>query len=303
MAKLNVFLIANPVIAIVARQFISAMEMRPEDVLILFVRGQKYEFFQNYRTEYIERTFFLKLSKYLPRIFMAYPVYLRKHIESYKRNFILHTSWLDQLSTEIIKSDNCIGHVYLEEGDQAYKNFPVFPSHPDYERPVKTELNKHVYNHYWRDDALKWVGLSECSFPTAPAEKKVILKNLCAVKDNYKPKLKSGDIILLLPTPGRLPKSHWLDAIKSLNLYPEKPAYLKLHPAFGELPSARKQIRSMLVASGINNIRLCDKNVVLEVEMLFHPLVLIGDRSSLSRNAENFGSQFVTVPFLCGEYY
>ena len=58
MAKLNVFLIANPVIAIVARQFISAMEMRPEDVLILFVRGQKYEFFQNHRTEYIERTFF-----------------------------------------------------------------------------------------------------------------------------------------------------------------------------------------------------------------------------------------------------
>ena len=303
MRPLQVFLIANPIIALIAYEYITQRKLPPEEVRIVFTRGQKYPLFDCFNAQLIQKSFINRLSSRLPRVFLSYAESVCKHIESTGREFFMYTSWLDAVASVVVESPRCVGHSYLEEGYMSYNNYPVFPSDVSYNREPKTDKNKINYNYCWRDDATEWIGLSDESFPSAPPERRVVLGGFDSVKKIYKPKLHADDYILLLPTPGRLPPEHWEEALVKLNIYPEKKAYLKLHPGFYEVKNRPSLLSKMLEKPQFSNVLMCDKEIILEAEMIFNHIIIIGDRSSIIRYAHHFGSTFIEVPSLHGEGY
>jgi hypothetical protein len=300
---LHVFIVVNPMVCLVAYEFIAQRKLNPKNILIVFTRGQTFYILDCFPSVLIRKSLLNKLGDRFPTLLPTFGKSVRNHIDSLGREFVMYTSWLDSVASNVVCSTLCIGHSYLEEGDQAYKNFPLFPSKITYDRKPKTQLNKHTYKDYWRDDAGEWIGITEKSFGVAPAEKRIILRGFENVKKTYSPLLKSGDCVLLMPTPGRLPRAHWEKALLRLNIYPDKKAYLKLHPAFYEIKNIAPLFLNILKDPQFQNIEICHSQVILEAEMLFNQLVLVGDRSSVIRYASHFGSTFIKVPFLYGTPY
>jgi hypothetical protein len=295
---LHVFIVASPLIGMVAYEFVAERKLNLKNVLIVFIRGQKIPLFHGFNSVLIKKTLRNKMGSRLPNLFHTFDESVKEFIESFGREFLMYTPWLDAVASVVLNSKLCIGHSYLEEGDQAYKNFPLFSSAASYDRKPKTELNKHAYRDYWRDDAKAWIGITEKSFLVAPPERRVILQGFQNVKNAYSPVLQQNDCVLLMPTPGRLPRENWGEALFKLNMYPKIKTFLKLHPAFYETKNVDLVFLEILKKYSLKNIEICDQSVILEAEMMFNPLVLIGDRSSLSRYAKYFGSTFIKVPFL-----
>jgi hypothetical protein len=106
-----------------------------------------------------------------------------------------------------------------------------------------------------------------------------------------------------MPTPARLPKNEWKNAIVKLAESSNQPFALKLHPAFSYSPSVIKYFTKSLVDLGFSESIVCNKETIIELEMMLDKKNLVGDRSSLSRYAEVFGSTFTEVPFLYGSFY
>lgn len=299
----HVFLIANPFVAMVAYEFIASnAKFTRDNVEIIYIRGQRYSLFDAYKSHFAKRSVFNRASRLIPWL-NSYPQSVKSIVEGVCDKFILYTSWLDKISTEIVSSTKCVAHCYLEEGDQAYKYFPVFPSSEDYIRPEKTEENKHIYNHYWRSDALFWVATSSSAFPTVPKEKVIVLSSFYNLKKAYSPRLSNEDMVLLMPTPGRLPKNQWAQALKNLAKNSVGKTYVKLHPGYYELPGGIRHIKYIIKNEFANSLVLLPDSIILEAEMLFSTLAFVGDRSSVKRYAERFGSQFIEVPFLYGDFY
>lgn len=298
------FLIVNPVVAIVAYEYVARSEhIDPKDVELVFVRGQSYKLFDGFSSHMITKTVFNRAARRLP-FFRSYPESVRALIESFSVQFILYASWLDPVASEVIQSNNCLTHCYLEEGEQSYKDLAVVPNTKDYRPPFKTGSKKYRYDHYWRDDAQKWIGTQKGVFPSAPNDKILLLEDFSFVKQKYKPSLQHGDVVLLLPTPGRLPKSEWKNAIRQLRSNSiSSQSFLKLHPGYYENPVTLRKIKKILNSSEFSDLVLLSGEVILEAEMLFNKLIIVGDRSSVFLYTMKLGSQFVEVPFIFGEPY
>ncbi|MCL9782976.1 hypothetical protein M9194_16220 [Vibrio sp. S4M6] len=299
----HVFLIANPVMAMVAYEYISrAKNIDLKDVEVIYVRGLEYTLFDEVSTHLIKRTILNRAARRVTFL-RTYPEAVRNLIEQLSDGFILYTSWLDAIASEVIKSSKCRAHCYIEEGQQSYKDVPVCAFKEDYKPPAETGSKKYKYDHYWRDDAKMWIGTVEGVFPAAPVERVSLLGELSYLKEKYKPYLKGGDVVMLLPTPGRLPKTEWARAIGQLYSHRGRRTFLKLHPAYYETRGALRKIEIILDSAEFSGVSLLPGNIILEAEMLFNRIKIVSDRSSVSRYAIRLGSEFVEVPFLYGEYY
>jgi hypothetical protein len=206
--------------------------------------------------------------------------------------------WLSDMAREIDRSENCKGHIYLEEGEQSYKNFLLFPKSKSYNRLSKKQVGEYKFTDYYREDGLQWIGIARNSFPTAPKNKRYILKSFRHVKKKYVPLLSKYKNILLLPTPARLPRKKWKIAVKTLAKNIKVPFALKLHPGFENNAEVRDYFNSILKDFGYSSSIVCNHNVIIEAEMLFSKKVLVGDRSSLFRYANLLGSSIKKINFL-----
>jgi hypothetical protein len=300
---LHVFAVSNQVNAVVAYEYIKENQIKFDDIRIFFVRDvSTLNIFKGMKFLDCERGLFEKIGDRFLN-FLSHKVKVRRAIESNKKPFIYYVAWLDETAREVVASKYCEGHIYTEEGDQAYKDFPLFSSSPDYKPIPRHIIGLHKDTCYWRDDALLWVGISEKSFKTAPMKRKYILKSLDHFKKSYQPMLKDYENILLMPTPYRLPKNEWKKSIVKLAEGLQEPFALKLHPGYGANPKTYKEFEAYLIDLGFSQSIVCNSEVIIEGEMLFNQKKIIGDRSSLSRYANLFGSIFVEIDFLYGEFY
>jgi hypothetical protein len=295
---LHIFLVNNPTNCILAYEYIHEKAIDKNLILIIQTRDLKLDLFNNFHVHYHKRGILNKIADRLLIKFISEGSIIKRKIESYKKDFILYTAWFDEITSKIVCSKKYKGHIYLEEGDQSYKNFPLFSNSEFYYRRTKLEVGEYNFTDYYREDALQWIGISYDSFPTAPAKKKYILKSFRHVKKKYIPFLNDYTDILLLPTPGRLPKNQWKNAIKKLAKNSEGPFAVKLHPGYGTSPSIYRYFDLILKDAGYSNFVICNPNVIIEAEMLFSKKLLIGDRSSLFRYANFLGSRIKKIDFI-----
>ena len=301
---LHIFVICNQMNAIVAYEYIKENKINYNDIRIFLSRDiSALGLFEGMNFINCKRGFIQKIGDHFFSA-LSYGSLIKKTIESEKQQFIYYVSWLDDISMQIVDSIYCIGHIYFEEGDQSYReDFPLFSPSPDYKRIPKKIIHHRNFVDFYRDDGMLWIGVSEKSFPTAPVKKKYILRSFDNFKKVYRPLLKEYKTILLMPSPGRLPRSEWKKAISKLAHAADEPFALKLHPGFGVKLNTYKEFQSYLIDLGFTQSIVCSDEVIIEGEMLSHKKVLIGDRSSLSRYAGLFGSIFLEIEFLYGKAY
>lgn len=324
---LHVFLVSNPIVAMVSYEYIHEMSLKKDDILIIFFRDFYVNLFSEMNIRICNRSILQKLGDRLSvsdintrtsnkDIFekigdhfsvtkLSSRSVKRKLIESYNRQFILYTSWLDETASEVVESKDCRGHVYIEEGDMSYQEHPIFPLSIDYCRQSKRIVGKNeFFTDFWRNDALLWVGVTKNSFPTAPDSKKYKIRSFLNAKKKYNPVLQEYKNILLMPSPARLPESEWKNSVSKLASNENQPFALKLHPRMiGRNPLVFKYFENVLHELGFSEAIVCSKETIIEIEMMYDKKKLVGDRSSLSRYADLVGSDFEEVPFLYGEFY
>lgn len=299
----HVFLISNPVVAIVAFEYISRNRfMNKSNVEIIYFRNNTYDIFEGFSEHSVNRNIFNRVAVRC-RFFTVFPVSVRNYIESLADKFELYSSWLDSVSSEVVKSTSCLCHSYLEEGEQSYKDLAVATFDSSYRQPRKTENVYYRYDHYWRSDAVEWISIFPEAFPSAPDGRLHILGELNHVKSNYSPRLKSGDTILLMPTPGRIPLDYLNFVLEKLSWHCSGAAFLKLHPGFYENKRYLRKVLSLISDKRFSDIKILPPTIILEAEMLFNKLHFVGDRSSVLIYAEKFGSDITRIPFLHGEFY
>jgi len=302
--QLHIFAVTNQINAIVVYEYIKENNINFNDIRILFVRDvSALSIFKGMKFLDCKRGFLEKIGDRLISA-LSYKAVIRRAIESNKKTFIFYTTWLDEIALQVIASRYCKGHIYIEEGEMSYcPKYSLYPSTSDYSWKPKQKNSLSSYEDYYRDDGLLWVGVTNKSFPTVPVEKKYVLKSFDHFKKVYQPILKKYETILLMPSPARLPKSEWKKSLIKLTLGIEEPFALKLHPGYGANTDTLKEFESYLVDLGFSQSIVCSNAVIIEGEMLFHQKKLIGDRSSLSIYTKLFGSVFVKIDFLHGEFY
>ena len=298
-----VFLISNPVAAITAFEYITRCgHIGVSNAEIIYFRNHTYSILDSLNVHTIKRTFIHRFARHYG-VFSSFPVTIRKYIETLSNEFHLYSSWLDPVASEVIKSPYCVRHSYIEEGELSYKAVPVVSFNSSYRQPVETGNLSLRFDHYWRDDAVEWISIFADAFPSAPACRRYVLGGLDAVREHYRPSLQTGQTVLLMPTPGRIPLRFIESAIEVLVRHMDGAGYLKLHPGFYENRRYLNQVLSVLSYDKFANISVLPASVILEAEMLFSKLSFIGDRSSVLIYADKLGSNVIRIPFLFGEPY
>lgn len=285
----HIFIINNEINAMIAYEYINEVGINKDSIQIIYLRELNFNLFSKMNCVSIKRGIVEKIGdRYID--YFSYNSKIKRKINSLKKNFILYVTWFHSLTAKIVKSEKCLGHVYIEEGELAYQNIPLRDCLKEYKPKVKD------YN--FRSDAALWIGVSKNSFPFIPKEKKHIIKSFEYVKKSYSPLLQNYNTILIMPTPARLPKNEWKNALMKLTSHTSEPFALKLHPGYGNKNKVYEYFYTILCELGYSNSFVVRSGIILEAEMLFSRKKLIGDRSSLSRYANMLGSKFKKINFL-----
>ena len=309
--QLHVFLINGPISLVVSRMIIDDYGIKKNNLFISCMRNTDTSLI--YPAEFLPNEYWY--DRYFEKIFGIRLKALRilKKILEKNKNFILYCSWAELGTEKIIESKNCIGHIYIEEGQLSYAKIEPFnyKSSPIFKTITKniyhlalrkltsnssyaTDYSKRVKYHF-RDDAEAFIGITPGVFPLIPKEKRYFLDNYKILKKYYKPKLLGIKTIGLTCAERRLKRSQWSLMLKKLVKRMPQGGIIKLHPSFIVDPKKVEIIKSLLKEIGPDNIMICDDDVIIEIEMLYEPKVLIGSLTSLSVYANVFGSKFEDV--------
>jgi len=293
---LHIFLIVNPVTALVSKLFIDQYEIPNCNILIFPLRNADVSIIRN-QTFCIKENFFEKLMRKFLNISSLTKKFLNL-VENNNKRFILYCSWAFNESDitpsvdQILKSKLCIGHCYIEEGQLSYSTSK--PYNPDESKHIKTQYIEDS-NFIFRNDSLGFIGFFDNVFPMAAKEKRIIVNNFENLKNVYSPKLIGIYEIGLTCAVRRLDYDGWEEMLSCLiNKMPDG-GVIKLHPSFLANIKTQKRIESIFNGISPDNISLCPNNVILEIEMLYEKKKLIGSLTSLNKYAKNFGSEFVNV--------
>ncbi len=290
----HIFLVTNPIATIVSRMVIDKYGIRESDIVIVSRRKTDTSIIDLspiIPDEHWYDRFFEKILGVSPRGYR-----ILNKITKAKNFFIVYAAWADLEVIKIISSKYCKGHVYIEEGQQAY--WPIKPYSFSKANTVSRlisaqriqpcEDRKDLY----RDDAHAFIGILSDVFPLAPKEKHFILDNYEELKKYYKPVLTGVETIGLTCAERRLQPSQWEAMLRKLVDRMPEGGVIKLHPSFSVDINKRNLMKSMLKQITFGRIELCNDDVIIEMEMLYEPKILIGPLTSLSKYAEAFGSKF-----------
>lgn len=296
---INVFFVTSPIVAIVVKMIILKFKINPNNVLIFSFRNTDLSLL-DYEKTYIKPK---KIDKYFEKIFFQSPSGNRilKKIKTYNKSFLLYTPIAFREVNYLIKSNLCYGHVYIEEGQHSYFNinsydhssvglFDIFKKNWKNRFSETNELG-----FYYRDDAHCFIGLSKNIFPKISRKKVFVLDNIEEVKKFYSPILKGVRSIGLTCAERRLEKNNWTQMIKQIIKHLPLNSYIKLHPSF----TANKSIYNKFIGE-FNEIakgryKICPKNTIIELEMMYEKKILIGPVSSLTKYAEMMGSEYKQI--------
>jgi len=300
---LHVFLINGPVTLIVSRMIIDAFEINASNFLIVCTRKTDTSIINSlafnpniyWFDQYFEKILSVSLKGFR----------ILNKILNEKKKFILYSPWADLETENIIASKYCKGHIYLEEGEMAYWKIKPFRYKREF---IFSTILKNIYllitrryvltedheNHY-RDDAQAFIGLTQDAFPLMPKEKRYFLDNYIILKHYYKPKLLGVNTIGLTCAERRIQPSQWKSMLIALVEKMPEGGVIKLHPSFSSDMKKVNIMKSLLEVINAKDVKICDDDVLIEIEMLYEKKKLIGPLTSLSIYADAFGSKFEDI--------
>lgn len=300
---LNVFLVPNPILAIITRIIIDNYNLKKENILIVSLRDTSLEIFDhNYLI--IQKK---KYDKYLEKIFFDSPSGRRvlRKINKTHKNFILFSGWAYREVNWLITKHNCKGHIHVEEGQSAYASYTEykFDKLDLFERIRMNISNRIVPTAHiphlegtglaFRDDAEAYIGIDERSFSLMPSSKRYILRDFKEVKKYYEPKILGKKIIGLTCSASRVPKKeNMIKMLKKLIDHLPTNSLIKPHPSYTSSNEVFKEFTDIFNDLNSKKIELCDSTVMLEIEMMYEKKIIIGPQSSLSVYTESLGSEY-----------
>ena len=300
---LHVFLVANPILAIVTKVIIENYGIKRENVLIISLRDTSLEIL-DYEFLKIQKE---KYDRYFEKIFFDSPSgrKIQKHINKSNKEFIIYSGWAFREVNWLLKSNNCKGNIHIEEGQGAYMNYTPFSFDrlSFYEKIRMNWANKVIptaqipnlegTGNCFRDDTKAYIGIDSNSFPLIPNSKRFTLEKIQIVKKYYKSKTSGNRIIGLTCSASRLPKKNDTKRMlqKLINYLPEG-SLVKPHPSYTSSKEVFKDFINIFNDLNSKKIELCDASVILEIEMMYEPKIIIGPQSSLSIYTKLLGSKY-----------
>jgi hypothetical protein len=295
--SLHVFLIHNPVAIIMATMIVDAYRIPLNSVRVVGIRNTNTEM-TGFRELHLRPG---RFDRYLNRItgrnFAAWK--LRREILTSCSRYIVYASWAYPEVEELLASRQSLGHIVFEEGQQSYYRSPLYrPSLFNSWLFRRGRILGGSIEHYFRDDASAFIGLTPEAFPLIPRERRFVLSNLDSMARKYTPRLKGVSAIGLMPAPRRLAPAEVYPAIDRLIDAMHGQGVIKMHPGFlSERFYVPAQFAQYMAERSGGRVRLCPDDALLEMEMFLEKKQLYGARSSLSRYAELLGSSFIPVTF------
>lgn len=293
----HVFIVNSQIVAMVARMAIEAYGIPKEKVICVSINGADTSLvcseFIRPPTRWFDR-FFIKGLRYSPlgrRIV--------SQLNSKKQKFLVYAAWAYPEVESVLNSANCMGHMYLEEGQLTYYNSTPYLNNKknSWYHHRKKKKSEGSIDYYFRQDASAYIGLSTESFPMIEDNKRFVLNNFDTVRKLYTPRFIGIKSIGLMPAPHRIPQEYLESAVKLLVRKMPEGGVIKLHPGFSIHTVLRDHIVSILERISNGTVTISSDNIILELEMLSEPKVFFGARSSLTRYAEAFGSKYEFVQF------
>ncbi len=297
---LNVFLVASPILAIVAKMFIEHYNLQNKNILIVSLRNTSLEILDYNFLKITPK----KKDRYLERIFFDSPSgrKILNKINDSNRDFIVYSGWAYREVNWLLNSRRCKGHIYIEEGSGSYL------SYRPYSRKHMTLIDFLNFNwrnkvnpiegkgFFFRDDAHLFVGINEKSYPEINREKKIILTNIDKVQKYYNPKLVGIKIIGITCSASRLKsKQNWKEMLVKLISFLPDNSVIKPHPSFTSSKKLTNIFYKIFQSVNSKKISLCSSDVILELEMLKDKKKIIGPKSSMERYTKLFGSEYEKV--------
>lgn len=294
---LHVFFLQNPVATIMSLMIADAYNLPRDQCFAVSIRHTDTQFTGFATLPLVSK----KLDRYVSKLSgrnMA-GTRLRRTLERTKRNYIVYASWHYPEVEEATLSPTCLGTVIFEEGQLSY-----YLSQPYQNSPANRWLHRRKkiaagqLDYYFPSDADAFVAFSSEAFPAVRDEKRHVLKNMAAAARNYVPQLSGIDAVGLMPAPRRLAPSDVMPAIDTLISAMPGPAVIKMHPGYmSERYYSAEEFSAAIEQRSSGRVALCPDGVLLELEMLARRKTLYGARTSLSRYARMFGSDFRDVAF------
>ncbi len=292
---LHVFLVNNPVTAIVSSMICSKYDLNPKNSIFISLRRTDISIFKAiliYSNDYIiDKIFFKLFNVNLKAKRLIY------NIQGFKKKFVLYTSWDYPLSNIILNSRNCIGHNYIEEGQAAYRNLNTY-NFNNYS--LKQPDNKKIFSIYkkslFRDNAINFYGISKDAFPKIVNEKRIILNNFDIFKSLYNPQLIGIKYIGLTCASRRILNQDWELMLKNIiKEMPTDKGVIKLHPSFVSDIKLKNEITNIFKRIAPPNISLCSNKIIIELEILCESKIIFGPMTSLEKYTNLFNSKFISI--------
>lgn len=290
---MHVFLIANPVNAIISRMLIEQYQI--SNILVISIRESLTDIVSdknlNLPITILDR-FFMKFFK-----ICRYGRKLKKNIINFSKSYVVYTSWMYPEAVEVSSDKSCKGVVYIEEGQLSYYESNPYPKELNVWFNRVDEISKGNIDLYFSKAYEACVGLTEDSFPCLRPDKRIVIDDIRQLSKLYKPKLMDIKYIGLTPAPRRIPKEFIPALVKRLTEKIPSGGAIKFHPGFNIHKDLKIQIINELKNMENCNIVFCPDNTILELEMILDKKVLIGARSSLSIYAVKLGSKYIEISF------
>lgn len=295
---LNVFLIASPTIAIIVRMIIDKYKLENNNILLVSIRSTNLDIFENTKIDLIQK----KYDGYLEKIFFLSPkgIRIQNHIKKNNKKFLVYASWAYREVNWLLKSNSCVGHIYIDEGQGTYMNYIPFSYKKQnlFEKFLKNWKNRinvgDGSGDFYRDDAHAHIGMFENCYPKI-IENKYILDDFENLKKYYKPKLLGVKTIGLTCSASRLSFNQWGNMLKILAMEMGNKGIIKPHPSFTTSEIVYSKFKNVFKNVMGDKIKLCPPNVFIELEMLYENKKLIGPQSSLKRFSDHFKSEYKQV--------
>ena len=284
----HVFFILSPITLILSLLIAKAKMLNDDDVIVIYLRGFKSDFFK--KPHHLVKTFSKRLFQKLR--FKPMTREVLKIIGS-KNNFLLYTPWCFPESAVtpdiniLLNNKKCLGHFYIEEGQLSYEK--NFESNPALSRS---------YNEYFREDNLGFYAIFDSAFPKAPLKKKIILSqsDLSEIKRLYTPKLLGTNEIGITCSERRLKSNEYKKMLNVLISHLDDNSAIKFHPSFESDNKLFYPLREFIKHNELNkDISVCDRDIIIEFEMMYEKKTLIGSMSSLKIYADFLNSSFKEI--------
>jgi hypothetical protein len=292
---MHVFLVVNPIAASVSRLIKETYNLKESNILTVSLRDTDLSII-DFNTMHLSDS--LK-NKILIKFFKSYPNTKKILNRIGKDNkFILYTSWAYKESSQLpsvgrlVSLSNCMGHVYIEEGQATYRASKPFSSNKSSRHNT---LHAENLIDVYRDDAYAFIGILPEAYPEVPKEKLYILNNFIDLKKFYNPILVGIKTIGLTCAERRLEKNQWRNMMQTLIDNMPDGGVIKLHASFLSNKKSRMRIHSIFEDIAPDSISICDEKAIIELEMLYEKKNLLGSLTSLEKYAEVLDSEFNNV--------